>query len=112
MKADRKTDADTEAFAQAVAKTQAWVLNPDTEFRGMVIRGLTTNHERYGFFMCPCRDSAGDPIKDKDLRCPCAYARADIAEFGQCYCGLYLSSDFVARGRQPESIPERRPEQR
>ena len=110
MKASSKTEADTLAFASAVAAKQGWVLNPDTEFRDMIISGLATNHGRYGFFMCPCRDSDGDPVKDKDLRCPCLYARADIVEFGQCYCGLYLSEDFVASGRQPESIPERRPE--
>jgi ferredoxin-thioredoxin reductase catalytic chain len=35
------------------------------------------------------------------------YAGADIAEHGQCYCGLFLSP-----GKDPKavgSIPERRP---
>jgi ferredoxin-thioredoxin reductase catalytic subunit len=105
-----KNETDTLAFATAVAAKQGWVLNPDAELRGLVVRGLTINHGRHGFFMCPCRDGDGDPVADRDLRCPCAYARPDIDEFGQCFCGLYLSAGFAASGRQPESIPERRPE--
>lgn len=107
-----KTERDTRAFAEAVATHQGWSLNPDEDMLGMIISGLTVNHGRYGFFMCPCRDSDGDPVKDKDIRCPCVYVWPDIEEYGQCYCGLYLSHAFVASGRQPESIPERRPENR
>ena len=105
-----KTDAETLAFAEAVANRQGWELNPDIDLRDMVLRGLRINHERFGFFQCPCRDGDGDPVKDKDIRCPCVYAKPDIAEFGQCYCGLYLADGFTASGRLPESIPERRPE--
>jgi ferredoxin-thioredoxin reductase catalytic subunit len=106
----QKTPEETLAFAAAVAAHQGWELNPDTELRDMVLRGLRTNHNRYGFFMCPCRDSDGDPVKDKDIRCPCAYAKPDITEHGQCYCGLYLAPGFSAAGRRAESIPERRPQ--
>ena len=105
-----KTPAETLAFAEAVAAHQGWILTADLELRSMVCRGLLTNHNRYGFFMCPCRDSDGDPVKDKDIRCPCAYAKPDMAEYGHCYCGLYLSKEFAASGRQAESLPERRPD--
>jgi len=106
----KKTLADTERFAEAAARHQGWKPNPDKEFLGMIMEGLTKNWNRYGYFQCPCRDSWGLREKDKDIICPCVYARPDMAEYGHCYCGLFLTGDFAASGKRPEPIPERRPE--
>jgi ferredoxin-thioredoxin reductase catalytic chain len=96
-------------FATRTAAHQGWQLNPDDQFRGVLIRGLEANHNSYGYFLCPCRDGAGVRERDRDIICPCAYARQDIAEHGHCYCALYVSAAFVASGREARQIPERRP---
>ncbi len=106
----KKTEADAEKFVTMVAEKQGWVLNPDKEFLAIIIEGLTTNFNRYGYFACPCRDHDGEREKDKDLICPCDYCVPDQAEYGHCYCGLYLTREFAASGDIPSSIPERRPE--
>lgn len=84
-------------------------LNPDKEFVLSLMRGLLTNKERYGYQACPCRLASGVREKDLDIICPCDYRDPDLAEFGGCYCALYVSA-AVHQGRQHlESIPERRP---
>jgi len=96
-------------FAAMVAAHQGWRLNPDESFRAVLIEGLHTNYGRYGYFLCPCRDGTGAREQDRDIVCPCAYAREDIDEFGHCYCALYASEAFIASGRELRQIPERRP---
>lgn len=103
-----KTTEDTSLFAEMVARKQDWAANPDAEFRSILIEGLTTNWNRYGYFLCPCRDSEGSREADAPLICPCAHSRADIDEYGHCYCALYLSRSFEASGRIPAGIPDRR----
>lgn len=92
-----------------VARHQGWVRNPDTELTRRIEAGLLVNHQRYGYFLCPCRDGDGDRTADKDIVCPCTWAQADIDEYGQCFCGLYLAPDWQERQVKPGSIPERRP---
>ena len=46
-------------FATMVAKKQGWELNPDAEFTKDLVEGLNTNWNRYGYYLCPCRDSDG-----------------------------------------------------
>lgn len=106
-----KTIEDTKKFATMVANHQGWKLNPDTEFLGMLIEGLTENYNRYGYYNCPCRDSHDDKVKDKDIICPCDYCVPDQKEYGHCYCSLYLTPEFYSSGEKPKSIPERRPEE-
>ena len=103
-----KTPAQTKEFVEAVANKQQWKINPERNFVEKITEGLTTNHNRYGYFLCPCRDGDGLRETDRDIICPCAYAKADIAESGHCFCGLFLSSDFAASGATPDTIPERR----
>lgn len=103
-----KTREDTALFASMVAAKQGWVLNPDAAFVEGLEEGLTTNWNRYGYYLCPCRDSDGSREADADLICPCKYSRADIDEFGHCYCALYLSKGFAASGAAPEGIRDRR----
>ena len=104
-----KTLEDTRKFISMVADKQGWKLNPDKEFVQMLVEGLTTNFNRYGYPSCPCRDATGVREKDKDIICPCAYCRPDQKEYGHCYCGLYLTPEFAATGKIPKAIPERRP---
>ena len=98
----------TERFAQMVAEKQGWVVNEDRDFVSVLIEGLTANYNRYGYYLCPCRDSEGSREADKSVICPCVFARSDIEKYGHCFCALYLSREFLASGKQPVSIPERR----
>jgi ferredoxin-thioredoxin reductase catalytic subunit len=103
-----KTTEQTSTFAAMVAKKQSWVVNPDADFTSSLIEGLTTNWNRYGYYFCPCRDSDGSREADAKAICPCAPSWKDIEEHGHCFCALYLSSEFAASGKAPQSIPDRR----
>jgi ferredoxin-thioredoxin reductase catalytic subunit len=74
-----------------------------------LLEGLVKNKERYGYMACPCRLASGNREKDRDILCPCIYREPDVAEFGSCYCNLYVSKDWN-EGKIPEVyVPERRP---
>ncbi|MCX7025453.1 MAG: ferredoxin:thioredoxin reductase [Spirochaetes bacterium] len=103
-----KTVEDTATFAGMVAAKQGWVVNPDAGFTALLVEGLTVNWNRYGYFLCPCRDSDGSRESDSKLICPCYYARADMEEHGHCYCALYLSPSFADSGGKATGIPDRR----
>ncbi len=104
-----KTGDDTRRFVLMVSAKQGWRLHPDEDFLDMLIDGLTKNYNRYGYYACPCRAADGVREKDRDIICPCEYCLPDQAEYGHCYCGLYLTPDFFDRKEIPRSIPERRP---
>lgn len=104
---EKKLD-DTRRFATMVAAKQGWELNPDSDFTESLLEGLTVNWNRYGYFLCPCRDSEGSKQADADVVCPCKFAKADIAEFGHCFCALYLRDGFSASGGVPGGIKDRR----
>lgn len=91
------------------APKQGLILNPDWEVVKPLLLGLLTNGERYRHRSCPCRPATGDFEKDKDIVCPCEYAKPDIEEFGACYCWLYVSQDWIDRKVEHIQIPERRP---
>lgn len=91
-----------------VAKKQGWKLNADLEFLDSLLEGLTTNFNRYGYYLCPCRDSDGSRAEDAKAICPCVWAREDIDKHGHCFCALYLSTSFAASGNPPTGIPDRR----
>lgn len=107
----QKTLDDTRKFTRMVAEKQGWELVADKEFYETLVEGLTTNWNRYGYYLCPCRDSDGSREADADVLCPCVYAKMDIQEYGHCYCSLYLSKKFAASGKEPQGIPERRYEE-
>ena len=83
-------------------------LNPDTAITAKLIDGLIANQERYGYWACPCRLVAGNREEDKDIICPCDYWEQDVAEFGACYCGLYVSKKVAAGEAEVGIVPERR----
>ena len=97
-------------FVDATAAYKHWFVNPDKDFRQNLEEGLLSNYRKYGFYHCPCRDSEGEDEDNKDIACPCRYAGTDIIEWGQCYCGLFVSKEFHDARTEPGSIPERRKE--
>ena len=108
MSSRSKTTRDARRFMEAVARHQGWALNPDEEFLGDLADGLARNYNAYGYFLCPCRDGDGTRDADRDIICPCDYAVPDQQDYGHCFCGLFLTPEFAARGREPQPIPERR----
>jgi ferredoxin-thioredoxin reductase catalytic subunit len=95
--------------AESDAKTYGYYLNPDPDFLQDLLEGLRKNEERYGYPSCPCRLATGNLELDRDIICPCDYRDPDVAEYGTCYCALYMRKDLY-EGKTPITpIPERRP---
>jgi ferredoxin-thioredoxin reductase catalytic subunit len=95
--------------AEADARTYGYFLHPDPEFLQDLLEGLKSNEERYGYPSCPCRVASGNLELDRDIICPCDYRDPDVAEFGACYCALFMRKDLY-EGKTPiNPIPERRP---
>lgn len=90
------------------AESGGYHLNPDVNFTKDLVRGLLVNEARYGYGACPCRLASGSKADDLDIICPCDYRDQDLAEYGSCYCALYVSGEIFRGGRAPQSIPERR----
>ncbi|MCF7943714.1 MAG: ferredoxin:thioredoxin reductase [Spirochaetia bacterium] len=108
---EKLTLKDVQTFTANTAAANGWVLNPDEEFLDSIQQGLLANAQRLGYYQCPCRDSWDDREKDRDIICPCEYSKPDIEEYGQCFCGLFLSDEFEESGSEASSIPERRPQE-
>ena len=95
--------------AESDAKTYGYYLNPDPDFLKDLLEGLKQNEERYGYPSCPCRLASGKFDFDRDIICPCDYRDPDVAEYGACYCALYVRNDLF-EGKTPIlPVPERRP---
>ena len=106
---DEKRVDDVHRQLKEEAEAGGYNLNPDEEFTKSLVRGLLANEDRYGYRACPCRLADGVRKKDLDIICPCDYRDPDIADYGTCYCALYVN-DEIARGEKvAQSIPERRP---
>jgi len=91
------------------AEAHGYHLNPDVEFTTTLAEGLLVNERRFGYGSCPCRLASGEAAQDLDIVCPCDYRDADLAEWGACYCALYVSLDVLNGKRETGAIPERRP---
>ena len=103
-----KTPENAREFVVRVAGFRGWELTRDQKFLDDIVAGLAHNYNRYGYYLCPCRDGEGDRATDADIICPCTYVPEDHAEYGHCFCGLFLTAAFAAEGGSPEQIPERR----
>jgi ferredoxin-thioredoxin reductase catalytic chain len=88
---------------------QGFFFNQDKPRVLELLQGLLTNKERYGYMCCPCRLAAEDRQQDQDIICPCVYRAPDVAEFGSCYCNLYVSPAWNAGAVPHVYVPERRP---
>lgn len=95
--------------AESDAKTHGYYLNPDPSFLQDLLEGLRKNEQRYGYPSCPCRLASGNFELDRDIICPCDYRDPDVAEYGSCYCALYVRKDLYERKAPITPIPERRP---
>ena len=103
-------DKDT-LYAKLKEKQEklGYYFSSDQERVMELIEALIANRERYGYMACPCRLASGDRDKDRDICCPCDYREPDVAEFGSCYCNLYVSKEW-SEGKIPHDyVPERRP---
>jgi ferredoxin-thioredoxin reductase catalytic subunit len=94
--------------AESDAKSRGHYLNSDPKFLQDLLEGLKTNEDRYGYPSCPCRPATGVFEQDRDIICPCDYRDPDVAEYGACYCSLYVNKAVYDAGK-PIPIPERRP---
>ena len=94
--------------AEADAKTYGYYLTPQEDLRQMFFEGLKINEDRYRYPLCPCRLSSGNFEFDRDIICPCDYRDPDVAQYGACYCRLYVNKQVYESQNLPE-VPERRP---
>lgn len=92
-----------------VQEPKGYFFSTDRPWVDGLLNGLLLNKERYGYMVCPCRLASGDKEKDRDIICPCVYRTEDVAEYGSCYCNLYVSSDWNEGKIPHEYVPERRP---
>jgi ferredoxin-thioredoxin reductase catalytic chain len=99
---------ETRRRAEADAKTYGYYLTPQPELLQGFLEGLKTNEDRYGYPLCPCRLASGNFEYDRDIICPCDYRDPDVAQFGSCYCRLYVNKQVYESKNLPE-VPERRP---
>lgn len=92
---------------ERVAKKRGWYVNTDKDLIKSFAEGLVKNKERYGMAICPCRFATGKKEVDRKIICPCVYAEEDIKEYGKCYCGLYVSREFLEKRIEDKVIPDR-----
>ncbi|MGE4551503.1 MAG: ferredoxin-thioredoxin reductase catalytic domain-containing protein [Desulfovibrionaceae bacterium] len=74
-----------------------------------LMESLLENKARYGYMACPCRLANGTQEDDRDIICPCVYREPDVREYGACFCGLYVSRDWLDGKIERQVVPERRP---
>lgn len=92
-----------------IQEPKGFLFNKDHEMVLALMESLLINKERYGYMACPCRLASGERDRDRDIVCPCVYREADVQEYGSCYCGLYVNSEWN-EGTIPQGhVPERRP---
>jgi len=91
------------------ARQGGYHLNSDPGFVRLLIEGLLTNEDRFGYRSCPCRLASGKREEDLDIICPCDYRDADLEEYGACYCSLYVSRAVADGDEEVGFVPERRP---
>ena len=94
--------------AEADAKTFGYYLTPQPDLLEGFLEGLKINEDRYGYPSCPCRLATGIFEYDRDIICPCDYRDPDVAQYGACYCRLYVNKQVYESKDLPE-VPERRP---
>jgi ferredoxin-thioredoxin reductase catalytic chain len=92
-----------------IQEPKGYFFNKDQDLVFDLLRGLLLNKERYGYMCCPCRLSSEDRKKDEDIICPCIYRVPDVAEYGSCYCNLYVSRGWNESEGPHPYVPERRP---
>jgi len=92
-----------------VQEPKGYYFSDDRERVMELLEALLVNKARYGYMVCPCRLASGDRDNDRDIICPCDYREPDVAEFGSCYCNLYVSKAWNEEKIDRAYVPERRP---
>lgn len=92
-----------------IQESKGYYFSTDKDRVFDLLEALLLNKERYGYMACPCRLAAGNRDHDKDIICPCVYREPDVAEFGSCYCNLYVSQEWNDEKIPHDYVPERRP---
>ena len=95
-----------------INEPKGYFFNRDKDTTMFLLQGLITNRQRYGYMCCPCRLAKDSAAEDRDIICPCDYRQPDVAEFGSCYCGLYVSEDWNNGVIDHLYVPERRPSEK
>jgi len=95
-----------------IQEPQGYYFNKDTKRVFELLEALLVNKKRYGYMSCPCRLASGEREKDRDIICPCIYRQPDVAEYGSCYCNLYVSAEWNEGTVLHVYVPERRPPER
>jgi ferredoxin-thioredoxin reductase catalytic subunit len=90
-------------------EARGYYFNKDKQRVLDLLEGLLINKERYGYMCCPCRLAVEDREWDRDIICPCVYREPDVAEYGSCYCNLYVSREWNEEKTPHAYVPERRP---
>jgi ferredoxin-thioredoxin reductase catalytic subunit len=103
------TADELKATLAKIQEPKGYYFNHDSRQVADVLTELMENKKRYGYMSCPCRLANGDKAKDDDIICPCIYREADVAEYGICFCGLYVNREWNEKGRPAMAIPDRRP---
>jgi len=96
-------------FLKKTQETKGYFFHKDKARVFNLLQGLLENRERYGYMCCPCRLAADDRDRDRDIICPCVYREPDVAEYGSCYCGLYVSKEWNEETIPHSYVSERRP---
>jgi ferredoxin-thioredoxin reductase catalytic subunit len=103
------TAAELHDMLQKAQEPKGYFFSTDRPWVEGLLQGLLANKERYGYMCCPCRLASGDRKADADIICPCAYRQADLAQYGSCYCNLYVSQEWNQGQIPKQYVPERRP---
>lgn len=98
--------------AEADARGRGIHLTPDESLLKNLLDGLKENEERYGYPSCPCRIASGVFDLDRDIICPCDYRDPDVADYGMCYCCLFVDKDVFEGRKEAKPISERRPQEK
>jgi len=94
---------------KSIQEPKGYFFNGDREQVIDLLEALLLNRKRYGYMSCPCRLASGNREKDRDIFCPCVYREPDVAQYGSCYCNLYVSREWNEGKMARDYVPERRP---
>ena len=100
------------AALRKIQEPKGCYFNADASMTMALMESLLVNKQRLGYMACPCRLANGTFEADRDIVCPCEYRAADMAEYGACFCGLYVTKEWNEGKREKVYVPERRPVER
>ena len=75
------------------AESSGVQLDPREDVVDAIFTRLAERKVREGEFYCPDRETTGDRELDRKTVCPCEFHLKEIAEEGQCRCGLFVRSE-------------------